>query len=736
MPRRRGTRLVEEIANDLRYGVRVLRKSPVFTSVAVLSLSLGIGANSAIFSLVDRLVLRRLPIHEPEQVVVIEGGAWTNPIWEQIRDRQHELFNGAIAWSDDHVQFDLAQGGTADLVDGLWVSGDFFSVLGVPPFLGRVLVASDDRRGGGPEAAVAVISYRFWQRRFGGAVDVVGRALTLDRVPYTIVGVTPPGFFGPSVGRSFDVAIPIASDPLMRGANSWLDKRWTWWLEIAARLKPGQSLTGATNALRLAQPQIREATLPPGWPPEEQRRYLRQGLTLVPVATGPSGLRLRYQQPLLALMGVVGLLLLLACANLANLLLARADGRQHELTLRLTLGASRARLARQLLTESLLLAGLGAALGLGFARWGSALLLRQLSVPGSSVFLDLSLDWRVLGFTASVAVGAALLFGVAPAFRSRRADPNETLKQHGTRGLAGEGRRALSGPLVVVQVALSLTLVVSAGLFVRTFSILAGKNIGFDRRPVLIVNLDAPRSALDKPPGRVRPRPGGGAQRSRGGSRHDVLHVRPVSGGWLEDSLRVSGEDGPVGARPLELGERREPRLVLDVRDGAPRRAASSTRAIAPVRPRVAIVNQAFAKRFLGEGSPIGRLIRQQGRPGRPEPAIEVVGLAEDAAYRSVREPLDYPTVLLPMAQVDDDIASSASISLRAASVAPALLTKDVATALHAVDPNLSLTFRPLADQVDASLSQERIVAMLSGFFGALAILLAGIGLYGVAAYA
>jgi predicted permease len=717
---------------DLRDAVRSLRATPLVSTVAVLSLALGIGANTAIFSIVDSLLLRALPVREPERLVMVSAGdqlqSWTNPIWEQIRDRP-ELFEGALAWGT--TRFDLSQGGQTDLVNGVWASGSYFRVLGVPAILGRTFSEADDLRSGGPDGPVAVISYGFWQRRFGGAADAIGRAITLNRTAYTIVGITPREFFGTDVGRAFDVAVPLGTEVVMRGREHRLDQRSYWWLTVLARRRPGQSVEAATAALRAARPGVREATLPQNW--RDPESYLKDSFSLVPAAAGDSFLRSRYQRPLLTLMIVVGLVLLIACANIANLLMARATARRHELSVRQALGASRWRLGRQLLAESLLLSGVGAALGLAFAMWGGRVLVRQLSTSTNAVFLDLSLDWRVLGFTAVAAVGTALLFGTAPALGATRVAPIDALKEQG-RG-AGGGRMRLSGSLVVAQVALSLVLVFAAGLFVRTFSTLATLDSGFNAGPVLLVTMNAQSSGV-VPAARAtlfeRARQ---AVAALPGVKSAALSaVTPVSGSRWQYSASVVGEALPpddqrgVYVNPLSPGWfMTYGTALLAGRDFDDRDAPGA-------RP-VAIVNQAFARRFLNGANPIGRMVQEMRGGMEDPPPIEIVGLAADAVYSSLRDPVP-PTLYLPLAQQLGG-PSTTTLSVQSGlGASPALLTRSVADAIGRVDRDLALTFRPLADQVGAALTQERLVATLSGFFGGLALVLAGLGLYGVTAYA
>ena len=726
---------------DLRLAIRSLCATPLVTIVATLSLALAIGANTAIFSVVNSLLLRRLPVEDPAQLVFVtnsgipdRAAAWSYAVWDQIRQRPH-LFDAAAAWS--FVRFNLALAGEAQFVEGMWASGSFFETLGVPAVLGRTLSERDDRRGGGPDGPVAVISYRYWQRRFGGSADAIGRSLRLNGVPFTIVGITPPEFFGIEVGRTFDVIVPVASEALIRGRDTILDNPSTRFLTIVARLKPGQPLEAAATELRTAQPTIRTATLPRDLHRSGKQafdRYLSEPFALVPAASGSSMLRERYERPVLALMAVVVLVLLIACVNIANVLFARAAARRHEISVRLALGASRWRVVRPLLTESAVLSTAGAAMGLIVAGWGSRLLLRQLSSPTTTVFLDLSIDGRILAFTAGLTVLTTLFFGTAPAVRASRGAPVETLNEQ-SRGVAGQPHGGFAGGLIVTQVAISVVLVVAAGLFIRTFTSLAGRQLGLQAERVLVVGVDAQRATID-PAERLALH-----ERVREVVRAlpnvadaGISVITPLTGAGFDPPIEIS--DVPGSDRPVrEAANRISPGWfsALGMRLVAGRDFTESDRM---GRPRVAVVNEAFARKYFAGRSPLGRSFTLFPRSPRALGPIEIVGVVADGVYYSVRAPMP-PTWYAPLAQFDpaDFTLTSASLSVRSTAGPPAMLTKSIVAAATSVHPQLALTFRPLADQVGASVNQERLLASLAGFFGGLATLLTALGLYGVTAY-
>ena len=569
-----------------------------------------------------------------------------------------------------------------------------------------------------------------------GAADVIGRTQTIDRVPFTIVGVMPPHFFGTDVGTRADVILPIGTEPVLRGRDSQLDHPTTSPLLMMARLQDDQTIASAERALRAVQPQVRETTMPVNAGAKTRAGYLATPFGVEAAVTGASALRARYRQPVLAMLVVVALVLLIACANVANLFLARASARQHEFSVRLALGASRWRLARQQFVESFLLAGVGSLGGLAIAQWASVLLMRQLSTHANTVFLDTRLDWRVMAFTALTGVAVALLFGVVPALRASRTMPIDAIREHG-RITTGRRRIGFDSVLVVGQVALCLVLVIAAGLFVRTFTALGTLNVGFDRDPVLLARLDVPASAAPLEKVAVYERVVATVRALPGVAHAAVSEITPISG-MITDAY-VEVENGPALTRPQSISYRNlitpdwfatYGTTLVAGRDFDARDRAGS----APV----AIVNQTFVRKvFLGE-RPVGRRIRNPSQaPGDVRPWMEVVGVVADATYLSLRDEVP-STMYVPLAQQPGGTGSFpfATMSVRAASGAPVALVGSVADAIARVDDNIAVTFTSLKQQVDAAMVQERTMAMLSAWFGVLALLLSALGLYGVTMYA
>ena len=724
------------LLQDLRYGLRILAKNPGFTAVAVLTLALGIGANAAIFSMLNAVMLRFLPVENPQELVQVRirtphsgndpRTTFTNTLWEQVRDRQ-DVFSGAFAWGS--TRFDLAAGGAVHYADGLWVSGDFFRTLGVRPATGRLFAVADDQRGC---PGAAVLSYGFWQEHFAGAKSVVGSTILLNNHSIPIVGVTAPGFYGVEVGGKFDVALPICATALFDEKQERLVERSWWWLNVIGRVKPEFSPEQVKARLQVLSPRILAESVPPAWDPQMQSDFLKWVFVTSPAATGSSYLRSRFEQPLYILMGLVGLVLLIACANIASLMLARAVTRSREIAVRRALGASRMRLIRQLLTECLLLSSAGTLLGILFAQWGIALLVRYISTAENKVFLDFSPDARVLGFTAAMAVLTALLFGLFPAFRATRVSLTAAMK--GSQAVEGERRvRFRFGIWIVAsQVALSLVLLVAAGLFLRSFVKLLVLDIGFDRNNVLLVdvNLKAPnltvthQLATDQEierrlcalPGVV----------SCGRSS-----ITPISGNEWNQFLHAESPTAPTGEASLTYFNSISPGYFMTLR--TPLLAGRDfNNQDGKGAPRVAIVNQTLARKFYANLDPLGRTFRLDEAPGKTGPPIQIVGVVKDSKYTSLREDT-YPTAFLPINQ-EPGIHVGGNFALRTA-VRPSALARSVEDAVAGVNKASSVEFHTLAEQVDDSLVQERMLGLLSGFFGALALLLAMIGLYGTFSY-
>lgn len=719
---------------DTRDAVRALAATPIVTIVSVLSLALGIGANTALFSILNGLVMKPLPVREPGQLVVIDRTSWPNPVWEQIRERQHDLFESAAAWQI--VPFNLADAGRVDPVTGAYVSGGLFHTLGVDAIAGRTITPADDVRGGGREGLVAVISSRFWRSRFGSAPDVLGHPLAVNRVRFTIVGILPPGFLGPEVGQAVDVFLPLASEAAIRGRESALEGRSNWWLQLVARLKPGQSIDQAAAALNAARPDIREATIPLDSPADYRARYLTETIELFPAATGVSppdmfgvgGFRGRFEQPLTIIMVVVTAVLLIACANIANLMLARATARRHEMSVRLALGASRVRLGCQMFVESLIVAAAGGLAGLAVAEVGAPYLIRQLGSDLAAVTLDLSIDWRVLGFTAAASLGATCLFGLAPALGLGRVEPNDALKEQ-SRMVAGDRRLGLRNALVVGQVGLSFALVVGAGLFVRTFATLTATPLGFNPSNLLIVRVDAvPGSVTVANKAAFAQRIAETVAAAPGVSRASLSRITPMSDGNTTLGVHLLGapslpkEQRTASVNYLAPGwfETYGMRVIAGRDFTLSDRVGSEA---------VAVVNQAFVRRFAAGQSVVGQRV-MSATPGDLDALI--IGVVNDSVYRTVRLGV-VPTLYLPMLQAS---FYGSKFSVTAKLTSPrALAERNIADAIGRAAPDLAFTFRDYGDQLRATVIQERLVALMSGFFGALAMLLAALGVYGVTAY-
>jgi putative ABC transport system permease protein len=729
---------LETVGQDLRYTFRLFRLEPGFFAVAILCLALGIGANTAIFHLLDSVRLRTLPVAKPQELVEVEMNSdhrtgnfssrradFTYALWDQLRTRQ-QAFSGLFAWSAHW--FNIAPGGEVHLIQGLYASGDFFRTLGVIPALGRVFSNDDDRPGCGSPGAV--LSYSFWQREYGGQASAIGRKILLDRKPFEIVGVAQAGFFGVEVGKTFDVAVPVCAEPLINVENAHTPKRHHWWLAVTGRLKPGWTLAQAHAHLEAISPGIFEATIPPNFTPDNVKSYLALRLAAHPGGSGVSDLRDDYQDPLLILLGIAALVLVIACANLANLILARASARERELAVRLAIGASRPRLIRQMLAESLLLAAIGAAIGALLAQFLSSYLVRFLTRNNDPLYVDLGPDWRIFGFTAALAVLTCLLFGLMPAIRATRANPGTLMKASG-RGLTDARERfGLRRILVVAQVALSLVLLVGALLFVRSLHKLLMLDAGFQESGVLVTEVDF--STLKVPPdqwpelrrrllNRIRLLPGveQAATASiipisgdRWNDRFEFIGAHP-SGKFLSDFSAVSPDYFRTLRTPLLAG-----------RDFTDRDAMNA--------PTVAVVNESFMKKFLNGANPIGRRIRIETGPGEPERSYEIVGVTKDAKYRRLSDPFS-PTVFTAVDQVAGQDAGTMILSRSQVGLASQLAA--IKGEMSAMNPSMGFNFYTLHSQIADSLLRERLMATLSGFFGFLAALLASIGLYGVMAY-
>ena len=716
---------LETLAADVRYAVRALRASPGFAAVAIVSLALGIGANTAIFSLINAVMLQALPVDRPSELVVVtrDDRLLTHAMWEELRQRQR-VFSGAFAYASTGV--DLSNGGEAHRAPAGFVSGDFFPTLGARPALGRTLIPNDDRPGCQP---IAVVSHQFWQTELGAKATAIGSSITLDGHPFQVVGVADPSFFGVEIGYHIPIWIPLCTESLFSGAESGVNSHMG--RIVIGRMKPGITVANVRAHLVALRPAILDATV--------QYSAPRSGILLSPAeyrktrfdaksfTNGDPALRNTYGDALVALMSVVGVVLLIACANVANLLLARATARQREMAVRLALGASRARLVRQLLTESVLLSALGAVGGALFAIWGGRLLVTLLGTTSQSISIDLTPDWRVVGFTTAIAMATGLLFGLAPAWRGAGVNAGMTMKPQGRGVLEGHSRFRIGKALVVAQIALSLVCVTGAGLLLGSWLRLATLDPGYDRDRVLLFSASSQsHGASESKRGSPYPRILERLRLVPGVTGAGYAAYTPLVSAWNT----VINLDGEASAKSGTIVRMNEVSDGYFDAIGTPllvgRDFGSGDR---PTSPSVAIVSENLAREFLGGARAIGKHVRFGSPPGNP---VEIIGIVADTKQTSLQNASD-PMVYFPFSQ---DTAGPASVSFAIRTAGPPASFAAVVKATFAeIDPRVSFTINTLARRLQNSIRLPRTLGLLAGFFGGLALVLAAIGLYGIMAY-
>ena len=737
---------MENLYKDLRYGLRGLLKRKGFAAIAVLTLALGIGANTAIFTLVNAVMLKSLPVQKPEELVLFsdttsEGtslldapraGQWVRfsyDSYEYFR-KHNQSFQDITALRSGTSRLSVrrtdSEANAAARASGHLVSGTYFSVLGVRAMRGRVLTPEDDNASAQP---AAVISHRYWEQELNSDPSTVGKSFIINGTNFTVVGVMPKEFFGERVRRPPDFWLPLSFQPQIELRNSFLKEQQAYWLMIMGRLKPGVSMDEAQSSVNLALRQFLTEQAGSQLTEERQKTIQNSYVTLVEGKGGISGLRAFYSTPLHMLMAIVGMVLLIACANVGSLLLSRAAARKAEISLRMALGATRWRIIRQLLTESMLLAIVGGVCGVLLAQWGVTVLVR-LVAPTSP--LDTRPDVGVLAFTAGVSIIAGLLFGLIPAIQASRANLSSAIKER-TRTRTGFLRFSPSSLMVVLQVGISMVLLTGAGLFARSLVKLQNEDVGFDRNNVLVVGID-PRLAGYK----TTELPTLYQQLlDRLSSVPQVKAVSmatyaPMSGTRRSSSVQVPGytpqpgeetsvEDVLTGPKYAELlGV-----PVLRGRDIEIRDTAAA--------PRVAVVNSTFAERFFKDQNPIGRTFTFDDETDDGAP-LEIVGVVGDIKSGDVRDETD-PAVYRPILQIQDDAAYTVTLHLRTLSD-PTPLVPQVRQMINQVDDKLPIFgVTNLDAQLRENLDQERLVMQLVSFFGALALILACIGLYGVMAH-
>ncbi len=726
--------VIENLGRDVRYATRMLRKSPAFTTVAIVSLALGIGANTAIFSLIDTLLIRPLPVPQPNRLVTVLASPrshprpyLTHPIFEAIQ-RQTQNFSSVFTWSGH--QFQMNTGREMVHVPGMLASGDYFAGLGVPPARGRAFTSADDKPEGGKDGPVAVISDEFWSRHFQRNPSAIGAALTLDGVRFTIIGVMPPGFFGAEVGTNPQIWVPLTSKV---ADQACLASRSCWWLVVMGRLKSGISPERVDAELKVISPRILQDALPKDWKATDQREFLQWQFFTAPGEKGWTFLRIQFSNPLAILMTLVIIVLLIACANMANLLLARASARQREIAVRLAMGAGRARIIRQLLTESLLLSLIGGLAGILFASWSVRLLTgfpsssQRHSFGGEAAQFDLHPDWRVILFTLLTITACGLLFGLGPAFRATRVGIAASLKERAHNLRLREGRMGTGRLILGAQAGLSVLLVAGAGLFAGSLFRLLTLNPGFNPKGVALIGVDTDKLSQRGPAllnlyTRLLDR----SAHLPGVQSASLMWFPPLSDGGWDTYIDVPGGSGiPEEQRDTFMN------LIapgfFDVMQTSIIAGRQFTSADTATSEKVGILNQLAARKFFPGRSAVGEHVVANKQ------LIRIVGVAANTKYLNMREP-DPPTLYFPYTQKSDEIPSLTFVMKTRPGIRS--VYPEFRAALRQIAPTVPIgKVQTLDGQLDDSLGSERLMASLSIFFAVLALLLTSIGLYGVLAY-
>ena len=731
--------IMQILLQEIRYSLRSLRKTPVFTTVAILSLALGVGANTAIFTLMDQVLLRMLPIHNPAEIVMLDApgpsqgstrndNAFSYPMYTDLKN-SNSVFTGMLARFA--TECSLSSGNQTERVQAELVSGNFFEVLGVRTALGRRFTPDDDKT---PNAhPLVILTDGYWARRFGRDKSVLNRTVLVNAHPMTVIGVTAPGFYGIEIGSATDILVPMMMKAQITPNWDDMNNRRSFWLNIFARLRPDVSATQAEAAMNVSYRQFLESEVKDlKGNARFKKRFVEKHLNLLPGLRGRSQLRKRFSTPLIVLMCMVGMVLLIACANVANLLIARAAARQKEVAIRLALGATRYQIVRQFLVESTLLSLAGGTAGLLFASWTSEALVRLLPFEGAAATLSTNPDLRVLAFTLALSVITGLLFGLAPALQSTRPNLAPTLKDESGNSSAAGGQVRFRKGLVVAQVALSLLLLIGGGLFAKSLYNLKSLNPGFRTDHIMTFTIDPSLNAYKLPEilalfENLQKRIGATPEvRSV-----STAYVSLMTGDSNRSTVKVEGyqskEDEDMNPDTNGIGTDFFTTMGIPLVAGR-----DFTERDGPSAPKVAIVNETMAHYFFGNANPIGRRFKfGGGEEGKLN--IEIVGLAKDGKFVEYKEK-NRRLIYLPYRQADNlDRMTFYVQTARDPNAMAAVLQKII----HQADPNLPVfQVKNMQAQVDESLFVERIIALLSAFFGLLATLLAAIGLYGVMAYA